>query len=238
MASTANNHTIESKNVNATVSLSSVIPNYKLKKEESKKLPIVNYEKLFLEKTGKDFNVFYAKYYKKLVNFIKKYSVTDLDAEDIALFSIMHSLEKIEQYNNQWHYSTWLFNIAKKFVYQYKKNMNKLVFIEGYITADDGSTNLDTSYNYIWHQEDMTEKNYDYEILVKEKYNHTLKVITHLDDKYKQIIELRDIQNKSYNEIADLLNVDIQTVKNRLHHGRLKIEKGTKDKFKSLVKTY
>jgi DNA-directed RNA polymerase specialized sigma24 family protein len=85
MESTA---TVQSENVTITVSSN------------------LSYEEQFLQATGKNFNVYYKKFYNKLVYYIKSMSITQLDAEELAATAFMTSLEKIHQYKPEYQYST------------------------------------------------------------------------------------------------------------------------------------
>lgn len=208
-----------------------------------KSTPIVNrtsFEDVFYQKTGKKFNEFYKKYYPKLVWQIKKINIDTLDAEDIANKAFMHSLEKIEMYDNRWAYSTWLFDMAKNFAYQYKNQQAKTILIE---SINDDSSDDDESFsalqyylNNVTKCEDDHKDIEDYEKKLQIKYKLTLRCISQLKEKYKTIIELCDIYGKSYKEICDITSLPMQTVKNRLHHGRLKIEESLKKEFEYINK--
>lgn len=191
------------------------------------------YEQLFFEKTGKDFNIFYKKYYTKLVWIIQRMNITQIDAEDLANQAFIQALNKIEQYNNQYHFSTWLFDIGKKYAYQYKNKQAKSeILVDTTVDIDDNGNTYDAVQNYLRNKIDDSQIENDTHNITNLKYIETLKQISKLNDKYKQIIELRDIQDKSYNEICEILDMKLQTVKNRLHHGRLKLENDVKNKFK------
>jgi len=208
-------------------------------KNESKEKPPVDLSqsrKIFKEKTGKDFDTYYLTFYPKLVWMVQKMSITSLDAEDIANQAFIRSLEKIEMYNPQFQYSTWVFDIAKKFSYQYKKIQHKTVCVER-ITEDDGMNEdlgsqsaLKYYINAVTATDDYEEKSVS-ERKLAAKYNMTLKAIATLKDKYKEVIKMCDIEGRSYIEIVELTGLNMQTVKNRLHHGRLKIEEALKDQF-------
>lgn len=212
-------------------------------KEETEKPR--NLELIFLEKTGKNFNAFYSKYYKKLVWQIQKLNINILDAEGIANDAFMHSLEKIDQYNPEYHYSTWLFTIGRNKAYEYKNLNAKTILVDTNNEGNDNDT-FNTFQYYLNTKIDNLSKNIDNEKMLSFKYNETLKQIATLDPKYKIIIELSDIHGKSYNEIIDILGNELhldpdqrlQTVKNRLHHGRSKIEKQLKSKFQYIMNNY
>ena len=194
-----------------------------------------NYEKLFQEATGVKFTDFYAKYYTKLVWHIQKFKITELDAEGIASTTMMQGLEKIAGYNPKYHPSTWIFTIGKNLALQYKIDSKKEVLVDttGDYSDDDSSFN---SFQYYLNSKiDNSEETINNDAITNQKYEETLKEISKLDNKYKEFIELRDIQGKEYDEIAELLGVKLQTVKNRLHHGRMKIQKNTNEKFKNII---
>jgi RNA polymerase sigma factor (sigma-70 family) len=208
----------------------------------------LSYEQQFFNKTGKDFNTFYEKYYKKLVWIVQQMNINHIDAEDITNQAFMQALKKIEMYNPQYHFSTWLFDIGKKMAYQYKKDEKKREICVDTSTdgGDEDDANYDPVQRYLKSKMDSVQDDCDTQYMTSLKYNETLREISKLDPKYKRIIELSDIEGKTYNEICDILGSELgstpehrlQTVKNRLHHGRLRIENNVKEKFKLIETNY
>ncbi len=193
----------------------------------------LSYEEQFLQVTGKNFNVYYKKFYNKLVYYIKSMSITELDAEDLAARAFMTSLEKIHQYKPEYQYSTQLFTIGQKLALEYKNKSAKTICIDLNTDIDDENYNPIT--HSIINKIDDVESTFETQNISYLKYKTTLEEISKLDFKYKQYIELCDIQEKSYREISEILNVPEQTVKNRLHHGRIILEKRTKEQFKKIT---
>jgi len=199
-----------------------------------------SFEQQFLEKTGHDFNKFYAKYYLKLVWIIQRMNINKIDAEDITNQAFMQALHKIEKYNPQYHFSTWLFDIGKKMGYQYKKDEKKLPICVD--TNDKGGDEDDQNYDpvqrYLKSKMDSMQDDFNTQHMTSLKYKETLREISKLDPKYRRILELSDIQGKTYNQICEILGIELQTVKNRLHHGRLRLENNLKDLFKHIEANY
>jgi len=50
------------------------------------------------------------------------------------------------------------------------------------------------------------------------------KSLMELDDEFKNIIILRDIQELSYDEISKILKIPLGTVKSRINRGRFKLK--------------
>lgn len=208
-----------------------------------------SYEERFFDKTGKDFNTFYEKYNKKLVWIVQQMNINHIDAEDIANQAFMQALKKIDMYNPQYHFSTWLFDIGKKMAYQFKKDEKKreiCVDTTGDGGGDEDDANYDPVQRYLKSKMDSVQDDFNTQYMTSLKYTETLREISKLDPKYKRIIELSDIEGKTYNEICDILDIDLgstpeqrlQTVKNRLHHGRLRLEKNLKERFKLIEANY
>jgi RNA polymerase sigma-70 factor (ECF subfamily) len=193
-----------------------------------------NYEQIFQEKTGQSFNKFYNKYYTKLVWQLRKLNITDLDAQGLANDAFMQSLEKIEQYNPAYNFSTWLFTVGRNLALQFKKDNSKIILVDTSDNTQEDKAVSGMNYYLNMKIDNSTEVIENQNITLK-KYDIALKNIASLDVKYREYIELCDIQGKSYDEICDLLGVELQTVKNRLHHGRKKIELQTQKQFKQLV---
>lgn len=204
-------------------------------KKEFEEFEVCNVLK-FKEKTGKDFNTYYTKYYPKLTWIVQRMNINKIDAEDIANKAFMRTLEKIDIYDKKYHYSTWLFDIGKKMAYQFLKDRTKLVSVD---TSCGDNDDDNASYQfYLNNAIDTYEDTIDNEQMHAIKYNETLKQISQLDHKYKNIIELCDIHGYSYTDIAEMTGESLQTVKNRLHHGRKKIKTNLHDTFEHILENY
>lgn len=176
------------------------------------------WENRFTLKTGLNFNQYYEKFYPKLVWHMKTFKITDLDAEDLANQAFMKTLDKIDTYDPQYEFSTWLFKIATNMALQYKKRQLKDVYVTMEEPSEDDWTPLHSHIQY--KLADDTVDNTEYEERVQTKYKMALKEIMNLPDKYRRFIELCDIEGKSYNEIMEITGHALHTVKNRIFHGR------------------
>jgi len=214
-----------------TTSTASVTANYTIVSEKT------NYEQRFEEVTGENFNRFYAKYYPKLVWHIQKMNINTIDAEDLANRAFMNALTKIDMYDPNYHFSTWLFTAGKNLAYKFKTDSSKIFLID---TNGGSHETNDHAYSTLQYhlvsQHDTS--NLDYDNITKLKYEATLEEIQRLSPIYKTIVTMRDVEGYTYAEICEQLGIQLHTVKNRLHHGRTTIENKLKEKFSYIYENY
>ena len=193
---------------------------------ESKAILFSDQEKIFRERTGKDFSSLYTKYYPKLVYFTSKITNDPQKAEDISTDSFMAAFEKIEKYEKEKsQFSTWLFTIAKNLALQDLKNEKKTMSLD--IEFDDEGT---TMKDFI--QEDEGD-NYIHEIHAK-KADIMKKHIQNLKSPYRDVIEMRELKRMSYKDISDKLNLNLSTVNSQIRNGRAILVRETKREFDAI----
>jgi len=190
-----------------------------------------DHEKLFVEKTGKDFSTLYKKYYPKLIYYTSKLCNDPQKTEDIATDSFMTAFEKIEKYDDEKaQFSTWLFTIAKNLALQAIKNDKKSVSLD--VEYDNEGTTM----------KDFIPQNFQNEIEVFEsndlKAEIMTKQISQLKEPYKTVIEMREIKKMSYQDISDTLGKNLSTIKSQIRNGRAILINETKGEFKRIDEMY
>jgi len=197
---------------------------------ESKAILFSEQEKVFRERTGKDFSTLYEKYYPKLIYFTSKMCNDPQKAEDISTDSFLVAFEKIEKYEKEKsQFSTWLFTIAKNLALQNIKNEKKTMSLD--VEFDEEGT---TMKDFI--QEDEGDS-YLHEIYAK-KADVMKKHISKLKNPYKKVIEMREIDRMSYKDISDKLDLNLSTVKSQIRNGRAILIKESKQEFEEIDEMY
>lgn len=187
-------------------------------------------EKLFKERTGKDFKTLYTKYYPKLIYFTSKICQDVQKAEDISTESFMVALDKIETYEQEKsQFSTWLFTIARNLSLQDKKQENKKISLD--IEYDDEGTTLK---DFI---EDVDSTEYIHDIYAM-KADVMKKHINSLKEPYKTVILMREIDRMAYKDIADLLGKNLSTIKSQIRNGRQILIEQTKKEFDEIDESF
>jgi RNA polymerase sigma-70 factor, ECF subfamily len=171
-------------------------------------------EKLFKQKTGKEFTTLYQKYYPKLIYFTNKICNDQQKAEDISTDSFMIALDKIDKYDSEKsQFSTWLFTIAKNLTLQELKNSKKSISMD--VEFDDEGTTMKDFINTA--EEVDSEQIHD---VFSKKAEIMKKYMADLKEPYKTVIEMREIQKMAYQDIADKLGRNLSTIKSQIRNGR------------------
>lgn len=184
-------------------------------------------EKVFVERTGKDFTTLYKKYYPKLIYFTSRMLETNkMDiqyAEDISTDSFLTAFEKIEKYEkDKAQFSTWLFTIAKNLALQSIKNNKKQISLD--VEYDDEGT---TMKDFIQEEESDVEKHAIHE----RKAKIMVEKIYELKEPYRTVIEMREIKKMAYKDIAETLGKNLSTIKSQIRNGRAILVKETEVEF-------
>jgi RNA polymerase sigma-70 factor (ECF subfamily) len=189
-------------------------------------------EKLFKEKTGKDFLSLYEKYYPKLIYFTSRICNDSQKAEDLSTDSFMIALDKIDKYEKEKsQFSTWLFTIAKNLTLQELKFSKKSISMD--VEFDDEGTTMKDFIN----QEDDGYDTQHYEVFDK-KAEIMKKHISELKEPYRTVIEMREIQKMAYQDIADKLGRNLSTIKSQIRNGRHILISQSSKEFKELDELY
>lgn len=181
---------------------------------ESKAIMFSDREKLFKQKTGKDFTEIYQKYYPKLIYFTAKICKSTQKAEDVSTNAFIRALEKIETYDKEKaQFSTWLFTIGRNLALQEVKDDKKSISLDveydtdGTTMKDFISMDIESDNEYL---HDISER----KAAVMKKYMARLK------EPYKTVIEMREIQKMAYKDIAEALGKNLSTIKSQIRNGR------------------
>lgn len=180
---------------------------------ESKAIMFSEKEKLFKERTGKEFTTLYSKYYPKLIYFTSKICNDPQKAEDISTDAFMTALDKIDRYEKEKaQFSTWLFTIAKNLSLQELKNDKKSISLD--VEYDNEGT---TMKDFITKDEENTELLHN---IVERKAKIMKKYMCELKEPYKTVIEMREVKKMAYKDISDQLGKNLSTIKSQIRNGR------------------
>lgn len=198
---------------------------------ESKAIMFSEKERLFKERTGKEFTALYSKYYPKLIYFTSKICNDPQKAEDISTDAFLTALDKIDRYEkDKAQFSTWLFTIAKNISLQELKNDKKSISLD--VEYDDEGT---TMKDFITTNDEDKELLHD---IVSRKADIMKKYMDDLKEPYKTVIEMREIKKMAYQDIADQLGRNLSTIKSQIRNGRHILISQSKKEFDEIDEMY
>jgi RNA polymerase sigma-70 factor (ECF subfamily) len=127
----------------------------------------------------------------------------------------MVALDKIDKYEKEKaQISTWLFTIAKNLSLQELKLDKRSISMD--VEYDGEGT---TMKDFIDTEDDTEEELLRQDVFTK-KSEIMKKHISELKEPYKTVIEMREIQKLPYQEIADKLGRNLNSIKSQIRNGR------------------
>jgi RNA polymerase sigma-70 factor (ECF subfamily) len=144
-------------------------------------------------------------YWNDVYGFMLKRTENETNAEDITIETFSKAFDKIESYNPEFQFNTWLIAIAKNVHIDLLRKKKSSLFVE--ISEDDSHqayTIADTSPS----AEDM--------LIIEQNLSRLLQFIKALKPHYQEVIQLRYFQEMSYQEIADKIGEPLSNVKIKL----------------------
>ena len=191
-----------------------------------KKLSDLTDEELILEfqqnNTVKAFEILVQRYKNPLINYIYRF-LGDYEAcADIVQETMIKVYKNKDSYKSIAKFSTWIYTIAGNLArteYQRRKRRN-IFSINSYGEDEENFDIPDESAR----PDVITDSGIKDEIIQKALHN--------VSDSYREMVILRDIQELSYEEIAEVTGITVGTVKSRINRGRTQLQKLLKDIYK------
>jgi RNA polymerase sigma factor (sigma-70 family) len=135
------------------------------------------------------------------------------DAEDLTIEAFGKAFKNLHQYTPDFAFSTWLFKIATNNCIDFIRRKRKFTFsIDKGMENDSGQ---EMQFEIKSPMLDPEEK-----MIKKQKAALMRDVVEKLKPRYKRLVELRYFHERSYEEIADELNLPLGTVKAQLFRAR------------------
>jgi RNA polymerase sigma-70 factor, ECF subfamily len=162
------------------------------------------------------FEVLVERHQKKMLNIAFRMTGNYDEACDITQEAFVAAYKSIKTFKAEAKFSTWLYRIVVNYSKNRLKQMSVLNKREGLCIDDPEEKRQEATINpsFVNHDHPGTQ------IEAREREYHVRKCITSLDDEYREVLVLRDIQGFSYDEIRDILKIPDGTVKSRLSRAR------------------
>lgn len=176
------------------------------------KLSDASLAELAAEQNQAAYIILYTRYNAGVRAHIARYVSQKEDIEDICLESFQKAFSQIETYNPEYKFSTWLYRIARNTAFDHLSR------------NDREKTNLPTtSINEDFAElKDIpaTMHNPEEDIINQQEYDKWLNNIEKLKDDYRVVAKMNLIDNFGYKEIAEALDMPLNTVKTKIRRAK------------------
>ena len=137
------------------------------------------------------------------------------EPQDIVQEAFHKAFQSLDTYNPQYKFTTWLYNIARNIAIDYARK--RKISIGANLTPDNLKDFANIGSGIKNSPEDK--------MISSQEYHTIIGMIDSLDEKYRKPAILRFLKEYEYNEIAQELNLELNTVKTRLKRAKEMLKK-------------
>ncbi|MBN7772428.1 RNA polymerase sigma factor [Clostridium aminobutyricum] len=163
-----------------------------------------SFETLILSCKGKAYNIAF------------RYMNNESDALDVIQESFIKMFRHLPKFNGDSKFDTWAYRIVVNTCHDFlRKSKDKYRTVPLFSSEEEEEPPLEI--------EDQSPKPEDV-LLHKEESAYIIGCLEKINSEHKEIIILRDVKGFSYEEIAEILECNIGTVKSRISRARNKLK--------------
>lgn len=168
------------------------------------------------------FSFLLNKYHQPLYfHVLRMVHVRDM-VEDLLQEIFTKAFDNLHTYNSAYAFSTWLYRIATNHSIDHlRRRRLKTMSLDEPIQTKDGEMRIEVA--------DDSEQT-DAEVLHRQRALILKEAVEALPPRFRRVIELRHMEDKSYQEIAELLDLPLGTVKAHIFRAREALFKALKDR--------
>ena len=149
---------------------------------------------------SKALEILLKNHYEKIWGICKRLMINDQDALDATQESLIAIATRINKFERRSKFSTWLYRVTTNICFDELRKKSRIPI------PDSGSEKLEIS----------TEPSFENRISDKLLIDEVLNL---LPNEYKTVLVLRDLCDLNYDEISEVLNIPIGTVRSRISRG-------------------
>lgn len=188
-----------------------------------KNLAELSDEELIMEfqqnNTLKAFEALVQRYKNPLTNFVYRF-LGDYEAcNDVVQETMIRFYRNKDSYKSIAKFSTWIYTIATNLAKtEYQRRRRRQIF--------SISSHRDENDNF-----EIPDESKRPDVIVDSAIKEKIiqKALLKVSSAYREAVLLRDIQELSYEEIAEIMGIEVGTVKSKINRGRMQLQKLLKD---------
>jgi RNA polymerase sigma-70 factor (ECF subfamily) len=164
-----------------------------------------------------DFNEVYEEFHTKILQYLSRLT-NPHEAEDIAQEVFEKVNRSLRNFKGESKLSTWLYRIATNTAIDRMRTPSFKRSFEN--TSLENAIGIEDRNVWLGHKKTLTDQTF----IRKEMSECVREFIDKLPSDYKTVILLSEIEGFKNTEIADVLQISLDTVKIRLHRARAKLK--------------
>ena len=154
------------------------------------------------------------RYKNKLFNYIRRItSIRDEDAEDLLQDIFLKVYLNLNDFDSDLKFSSWIYAIARNQVISNHRRLS--------VRAEGHSTNLEDESARKLASNINIEKELDSKYLK----DNVAKVLYSLNEKYREVLVLKFLEEKNYQEISDIIKKPVGTVGSLMNKAKSEFKK-------------
>jgi RNA polymerase sigma-70 factor (ECF subfamily) len=164
------------------------------------------------------------KYHDPIYSFILRMVHEKDQVEDLTQEAFIKAFSSLRYFNEEYAFSTWLYKIATNNCIDYIRKRKLATYsIDKPVESKDGAYHIE-----------LPDETYeaDKALIAGQRTRLLNQAIARLPEKYKKVIQLRHVEELSYEEIADILKLPIGTVKAHIFRAREMLYKYLRDRIR------
>lgn len=135
------------------------------------------------------------------------------DAQDIAQEAFVHAFEKLASFKGEAAFYSWLFRIALNASVSARRKTRRM--------AASVETRRDESGLEPTDENPASEPSYAMDVADRQRL--VRQALAELSDEFRTALVLKEMDGMSYEEIAEVIEVPLGTVRSRIHRARLEL---------------
>jgi RNA polymerase sigma-70 factor, ECF subfamily len=165
------------------------------------------------------YEVLIGRFQQPVYNLVFRLLSNQADAGDVVQEVFLKIFRNIHTFRSQSSLKTWIYRIAVNEAHNQRRWFNRHQQQEVKLEGEDGNRR-----SYYETLCDPSGSPFDY-VLDREKQSLVEQALEEMNPGFRTAVVLRDLEDLSYEEIADILQISMGTVKSRILRGREALRK-------------
>ncbi len=172
----------------------------------------------YVQQDIQNFHKIYSEYYPKIVGYLRRI-VGESEAEDVAQETFVKVSRALDGFRKDSRLSTWIYRIATNTAMDHLRSRSSLKKAPGEPLEEEEHEAEDKN---IWTGESRPSLETS---LIRGQMSDCIRgIVEKLPPNYRVVITLSELEELTNNEIAEILQVSLDTAKIRLHRARTKLK--------------